>query len=113
MRLINADEHECWACVHHQNESGKCDTWCDSGEAFELSEDVKNAKTAYDVEKVMRDVEKWIDDYDDIKCPSDVGGLSVCDFYETCDNCHKQWLLRIIRNGGQNSIQKLRFKENE
>ena len=45
MRLINADEHECWACVHHQNETGKCDTWCDAGEAFELREDVKNAKT--------------------------------------------------------------------
>lgn len=43
MRLINADEHECWACKHHA--TGKCDTWCDAGEAFELREDVKNAKT--------------------------------------------------------------------
>lgn len=43
MRLINADEKECWACQHHA--TGKCDTWCDHGEAFELREDVKNAKT--------------------------------------------------------------------
>ena len=42
MRLIDADVHECWACVH--NNCG-CDTWCDYGEAFELREDVKNAPT--------------------------------------------------------------------
>lgn len=42
MRLIDADVHECWACVH--NNCG-CDTWCEYGEAFELREDVKNAPT--------------------------------------------------------------------
>lgn len=42
MRLIDADVHECWACVH--NNCG-CDTWCDYGELFELREDVKNAPT--------------------------------------------------------------------
>lgn len=49
MRLINADEHECWACKHHT--TGKCDTWCDASESFELREDVKNAKTAFDLEE--------------------------------------------------------------
>lgn len=57
MRLINADEHECWACVHHQNESGKCDTWCDAGESFVLRDDVKEAKTAFDVEMVTRELQ--------------------------------------------------------
>lgn len=42
MRLINADERECWACKHHA--SGKCDTWCDHGESFEIREDVQKAK---------------------------------------------------------------------
>lgn len=42
-RLIDADAHECWACVHHA--TGQCDTFCDHGEAFELREDVKNAPT--------------------------------------------------------------------
>lgn len=58
MRLINADEHECWACIHHQNDVGRCDTWCDAGESFELREDVKNAKTAYDVKTVVKALEK-------------------------------------------------------
>lgn len=40
--MIDADVHECWACVH--NNCG-CDTWCEYGEAFELREDVKNAPT--------------------------------------------------------------------
>lgn len=40
--MIDADVHECWACVH--NNCG-CDTWCDYGEAFELREEVKNAPT--------------------------------------------------------------------
>lgn len=59
MRLINADEHECWACKHHA--TGKCDTWCDASESFELREDVKNAKTAFDVEKVLNKLEVLYD----------------------------------------------------
>lgn len=55
MRLINADEHECWACKHHA--TGKCDTWCDASESFEFREDVKNAKTAFDVEAVVKEVQ--------------------------------------------------------
>lgn len=43
MRPIDADAHECWACTHHA--TGKCDTFCDHGESFELREDVKNAPT--------------------------------------------------------------------
>ena len=58
MRLINADEHECWACVHHQNESGKCDTWCDAGESFELRDDVKDARTTFDIVKVIKQLEE-------------------------------------------------------
>lgn len=56
MRLINADEHECWACKHHA--TGKCDTWCDANEAFELREDVKNAPTVFDVEAVLDELEE-------------------------------------------------------
>ena len=56
MRLINADEHECWACIHHI--TGKCDTWCDAGESFELREDVKDARTAFDVVKVIKQLEE-------------------------------------------------------
>lgn len=40
--MIDADVHECWACVH---KNCGCDTWCEYGEAFELREDVKNAPT--------------------------------------------------------------------
>ena len=56
MRLINADERECWACKHHA--SGKCDTWCDHGESFEIREDVKNAKTIKEVDFVQHG--KWL-----------------------------------------------------
>lgn len=56
MRLIDADGHECWACKHHT--TGKCDTWCDASEAFELREDIKNANTAYDVEAVVKELEE-------------------------------------------------------
>ena len=48
MRLIDAEAKECWACTHHA--TGKCDTFCDHGESFELREDVKNAPTAYKTE---------------------------------------------------------------
>ena len=56
-RLIDADVHECWACVH--NNCG-CDTWCEYGEAFELREDVKNAPTIEAVPVVhCKDCEYW------------------------------------------------------
>ena len=57
-RLIDADAHDCWACTHHN--TGKCDTWCDHGEAFEMREDVANAPTV-EAEPVRH--EQWI--YDD------------------------------------------------
>ena len=56
--MINADEHECWACKHHA--TGKCDTWCDASESFEFREDVKNAKTAFDVEAVVKEFEEAV-----------------------------------------------------
>lgn len=55
MRLIDADEHECWACTHHA--TGQCDTWCDHGESFELRKDVAEAKTVDAVPVVHA---KWI-----------------------------------------------------
>lgn len=93
MRLINADEHECWACVHHQNEFGKCDTWCDAGESFVLRDDVKEAKTAFDIEVVVKEVQ-------DI-------GTSFCTTIHCnneCENCDHGSIMRVIldaiRKGG-------------
>ena len=58
MILINADEHECLACTHHA--TGKCDTWCDASESFELREDVKNAKTVEAIPVVRcKECEHW------------------------------------------------------
>lgn len=37
MRLIDADAHECWACIHARNKEGVCDMGvfgCDSKENF-------------------------------------------------------------------------------
>lgn len=83
MRLINADEHECWACVHHQNESGKCDTWCDAGESFELREDVKNAKTV-EVRPVVYG--EWIEDTVSVGNPFDPYKEDIMDVI-MCSNC--------------------------
>ena len=83
MRLINADEHECWACIHHQNDTGRCDTWCDAGESFELREDVKNAKT---VEARPVVYGEWLDTQPDYHpgCGNNAHVCSICgDYYTT------------------------------
>ena len=69
MRLIDADVHECWACVH--NNCG-FDTWCEYGEEFELREDVKNAPTieAVPVGNIKRIVERL----EEAKFPQKFGG---------------------------------------
>ena len=39
MEAVEIVDEECEKCLHH--ESGKCDTWCDYGEAFEEKEGEK------------------------------------------------------------------------
>lgn len=56
MKLISiSSPSECWACIHHA--TGKCDTWCDYGESFEMREDVANTDGVYlstkDYEKLL------------------------------------------------------------
>ena len=83
MGLINADEHECWACIHHQNDVGRCDTWCDAGESFELREDVKNAKTV-EARPVVHG--EWLDTQPDYHpgCGNNAHVCSICgDYYTT------------------------------
>ena len=85
MRLINADEHECWACKHHT--TGKCDTWCDAGEAFELREDVKNAKTV-DAKPVVHG--EWV--HSELLFEADYCSICTTAIYNTegmnfCPNC--------------------------
>ena len=42
-KWINIDTNECWACARYNQQEGKCDTWCDHGECFELHPVLKNA----------------------------------------------------------------------
>ena len=56
MELIDRTSFDrCWACTHHA--TGECDTWCDAGEAFEMREDVANAKVI-DTEPTVHG--KWV-----------------------------------------------------
>ena len=64
MKLIDIDNHECLACKHHA--SGKCDTWCEIGEAFVLREDVAKAQVI-DAE-LVKHAHFIIDGYEDIHC---------------------------------------------
>jgi hypothetical protein len=90
MRLINADEHECWACTHHA--TGTCDTWCDAGEAFEQREDVKNAKTAYDIEAVVVLLE---DSKQDISNNTTLGDCFKVGYRKAINEA-----IEIVRKGG-------------
>ena len=73
MRYLNQDEHECWACIHHQNKEGQCDTWCDHGESFIQREDVRTAQS------VHRNSAHWY--YDPTANDWGIGGWC-------CSNCH-------------------------
>ena len=96
MRLIDADSHECWACVHHID--GKCDTFCDHGESFEPRVDVLFAPVAYNVEVVVKELQAT--------------NKNLCDHIICCKEKHceictvnnflsKQ--IEIIRKGGVNN----------
>lgn len=99
MRLINADAHECWACVHHQNETGKCDTWCDAGEAFELREDVKNAPTAYELDKVLEKLECQAEQYNNRAFEHEAKGfIQMADKYYSKQYSY-QHAIEIVKSG--------------
>lgn len=72
MRLINAEERECWACTHHS--TGVCDTFCDCGESFELRDDVRRAKTVTETDFIQHG--KWL--------------INPDGYYPYCSECKEQ-----------------------
>lgn len=63
MELISINSL-CWACNHHT--TGKCDTWCDHGEAFKMREDVANEDGVYLSTKDYKELLEYKYMYEDL-----------------------------------------------
>jgi hypothetical protein len=67
--------------------------------AHDLSQIIKEQPTAFDIEAVVKEVERYLKAVEQLECPHDYSD-GMCERYSYCSKCRDAWLLRIIRKGG-------------
>ena len=60
---------------------------------------IDSQSTAFDVEAVVKEVERYLKAVEQLECPHDYSD-EICERYSYCSKCRGEWLLRIIRKGG-------------
>lgn len=60
---------------------------------------IRDYITAFNVEAVVKEVERYLKAVEQLECPHDYSD-EICERYSYCSKCRGEWLLRIIRKGG-------------